>query len=70
MKQTLARKYEHQFGCNAIDIETVTVQKNQDYENERTYWIFEDESALSLDSSNVVRVHNSYGLNEDYEKLR
>jgi len=67
---TIARKNEKKFGSDALNIEELAVQKDQDYENERTWWIFEDGSALGLDSSHVVYVRNDYGLSVDHEQLR
>lgn len=68
--RNLARKYEHQFAGHAFDIETIAVQKDQDYENETTWWIFEDGSALGLKSPNIVCLRDNYGLSVDNEKLR
>jgi len=67
--KTLAERHEYKFGANAFDICTVAVQKDQDYENETTYWIFEDGSALSLNSHNIIGVVNNYGLSCDNEQL-
>jgi hypothetical protein len=66
---SLARKHESGFANGSFDIEKVAVEKNQEYEKERTWWIFEDGSALGLDSSNVIYVINQYGRHADHEKL-
>lgn len=64
----LARKYEHQFGANATDLDTVAVQKYQNYEEEKTAWIFEDGSAITL-CANEIDFVDDYGLNQDHEQL-
>lgn len=64
----LARKYEHQFGAQAIDLDQVAIQKDQDYKNETTAWIFEDGSALTL-SDNIIGIVDDYGLSKDHEQL-
>jgi len=65
----LARKYEHQVGANAIDLDKIAVQKDQNWDEEKTIWIFEDGSAISI-SGNVIGIINDYGLHPDYEQLK
>lgn len=66
---TLAKKYEYGFANGSIDIESIAVEKDQDFNNERTYWIFEDGSALGIDSNNIIYVRTKYGRNKDHEQL-
>ncbi len=65
----LARKYEYQFASGSIDIERIAVQKDQNWEEEKTAWIFEDGSAITLSSGNEIGIVNNYGLHRDYEQL-
>jgi hypothetical protein len=69
VNKTIARQNEQGFGSKSIDIEKIAIEKDQDYENERTWWIFEDGSALGLDSDNIIYVNDNYGLHRDHEKL-
>ncbi len=64
----LARKYEHQFANGSIDIEQIAVQKDQDHSDDKTAWIFEDGSALTL-CGNEVGIVADYGLHPDHEQL-
>jgi hypothetical protein len=68
-KQTLAEKYKNLFACGAIDIEEIAIQKNQDYKNEKTWWIFEDGSAIGICSHDIISIKKNYGLHRDHEKL-
>lgn len=52
-----------------VELDNVAVEKNHDYELERTYWIFEDESALWVDSFNQKGIIENYGFNPDHEQL-
>lgn len=61
----LATKYLNDLICN---IEKSAVQKNQDYENETTYYVFEDGSAI-FQTNEEIGVVLDYGLNKDYEQL-
>jgi hypothetical protein len=65
---SLAQKYENQFATGSIDIETIAIEKDQDWENERTYWIFKDGSAL-WQSGHAIGIVNDYGLHPDHEQL-
>ena len=66
---TLARKYEYAIASGHLDVEDLAVEKDQDYENERTIWIFEDESAIWMNSSNEIGVITHYGFHPDNEQL-
>ena len=66
----LAKNYLSEFGFNAIAIEEIAVEKDQDMELEITYWIFDDGSAIWQDSSGDVGVVDNFGLHADNEKLR
>lgn len=75
---TIARKT---FNLNKHDnmtltrsnLEGICAQRNNDYTNEKTYWIFEDGSALVESSdddwSSAWSVVTNYGLHRDYEQL-
>lgn len=65
--KNLAQKF---ININIIaELDNVAVEKNHDYELERTYWIFEDESALWVDSFNQKGIIENYGFNPDHEQL-
>jgi len=61
-RKTIAEKNELSFGANALDIDSLAIQKDKNLETEKTAWIFEDGSALTL-CKNTVGVVNEYGLN-------
>ncbi len=72
MKKTLARKYEHSLAIGSIDIEQIkklAIQKDNDYRNERTWWIFEDGSAIGECWTKTIYVRTNYGLDKDNEQL-
>ena len=54
---------------NGNNLDLIAYQKNQDYENERTYWIFTDGSAVWLDSMDHMGIIAKYGTNKDHEWL-
>lgn len=54
----------------AKNLDQMAKQKNQDFENEKTAWIFKDGSALVLSSYNDWEIVNDYGLHKDYEQLQ
>lgn len=66
----LARKYLNKFGECSVDIETIAIEKDQDYEKEKTYWIFSDGSAIYQDSYKNIGVVTNYGINSAHEQLR
>ena len=72
---TLARKFESEYEFSKTPdefiekVEKIAVQCNRDYKKERMYWIFEDGSAMWLDSSLDYGVITNYGFHCDYEKL-
>jgi len=68
-KNTLARKYEYGFVQGSVDIDLISVEKDQDYENETTWWIFEDGSALGLSSDNIIYIKDNYGRHVDNQQL-
>ena len=68
--KTLAEKYEYPFACGSLDIDLKAIQKDQDYKNEITWWIFEDGSAIGAGSDNILRIRKNYGLHKDHEQLR
>ena len=51
------------------NLDLIAYQKNQDYKNERTYWIFLDGSAVWLDSMEHMGVITNYGTHVDHEWL-
>ena len=53
----------------AKNLDSQAYQKNQDYDNEKTAWIFEDGSALILSSNNDWEINDDYGLHCDHEQL-
>lgn len=71
---TLARKY---FNLNDHDnmtltpdnLDNVACQRNDDYKNETTAWIFEHKSALIVDSFNDWKIVTNYGFHRDHIKL-
>ena len=67
--KNLANDFLNEFNHCLDDIEEIAVQKDQDYDNERTYWIFSDGSAVWLDSNSDVGTESDYGLHCDNEKL-
>lgn len=54
--------------CVAV-LDSIAKQKDQNYETETTAWIFEDGSAITLDSNSDWAVINDYGLSPDNEQL-
>jgi hypothetical protein len=53
--------------CKNLD--NIAIQKDNDYNNEKTAWIFEDGSALVKSAHNYWQVITNYGLHCDNEKL-
>lgn len=70
--ETIAESYM-MFGVPAggwyAILEDGAVQKDQNYEDEETAYIFEDGSAVILESGGGFRIAQDYGLNADNEKL-
>ena len=70
--QTIAESYM-MFGVPAggwyAILEDGAVQKDQNYEAEETAYIFEDGSAIILESAGGFRLQPDYGMHPDYEKL-
>lgn len=54
---------------DASNLDNTATQKTNDAENESTTWIFEDGSALRLDSSNNVEVIANHGFHADNIQL-
>ena len=52
------------------NLESMAVQRDQDFENEKTAWIFEDGSALIQGTGNDWDIIDDYGLHPDNEQLR
>lgn len=50
-------------------LENHAYQKDQNYEEEETSYIFEDGSAILLNSFNEFKVNNTYGTHIDNEQL-
>jgi hypothetical protein len=45
------------------------VEKDRDWDNECCWWIFEDGSAIGIDSFNEIYFNDAYGRHPDHEKL-
>jgi hypothetical protein len=67
--KTIAEKNVDKFGSNSLNLDLIAVQKDQDWKNEITWWIFEDGSAIGL-NNDCVLINNNYGLSPDNEKLK
>lgn len=65
---SIASKYKSQ--AKNLNLDKLAVERNQDYENETTWWIFVDGSALGLNSYGDVLLKNKYGRNVDHQQLR
>ncbi len=51
------------------NLDDIAIQKDNDYNNEKTAWIFDDGSALVLSPLNDWEIVTNYGLHRDNEKL-
>lgn len=53
----------------ARNLKCWAIQRDQDWENEKTAWIFTDGSALIESAQNDWEVIDNYGLSCDHEQL-
>jgi hypothetical protein len=70
---TLAKKFKDEFDETVnlyVQLDSIAAEKNQDYQNEKTWWIFEDGSAIGIDSFNKISIKTNYGRNVDHEQLK
>ena len=52
------------------ELDSLAFEKTQDFKHERTIWIFEDESAIWLNSYSEIGLFTKYGFCCDHEQLR
>lgn len=57
---TLAEKYKNLFETNTSVIANISVEKYQNNENETTWYIFYDGSALGKNSFNKILIETNY----------
>lgn len=69
MKNIAKRMYDSKVHVN-YKLDDFAIQKDQDYANEKTTWIFEDGSAIAVDSMGDFEIISDYSLHKDNEKIR